>query len=377
MGQKVTKKIIICLILSTLTFGVTIFSYLSYQNSRIERFSSDSTSINKSSTEMQKNKSLKTILLFTTGSEGISASEVEYTGVGVKRGSMKDGLTDSIMLFKIDPNSKKVVGISIPRDTLIESTGRRINEAYLSTGVNGLVDQVYQLTGIYAEHQISVNFNGFAQIIDILGGVKVEFPEPVYDKNAKLHITKPGCTLLDGKTALAFTRARTYLTLNDEGRYVAGDKSSDWGRIERQQFITKSIINKIKDGNNLYKIPYVINSLTGSIKVDKGLSVSEILQLGKLATEPTLQIKFYTYPGTGKNINGASIIVPNKDHFNSLILEIHSFLGETSLIPVTQQKKAEYVDENGVVRDEIEVNVAKIQSEPTSQHVIHKYSECQ
>lgn len=346
MGK--SKIYIISLVTVLLLILTSILLFLVYQNNRIDRFSAPGNAITKDKSEyLQDTTGNATFLVFTTGSKDLTAEEVDYTGVGKVRGGMKDGLTDSIMLFRVNSQNKRVAVISIPRDTYLESTGRRINEVFVTEGVDGLVERVGQLTGIRADHQISVNFNAFAQIVDILGGIQVYFNEPVLDKNAKLRIDKAGCTLLDGKNALAFARARSYLTLNENGVYTSSSLSSDWGRMVRQQFIVGSILKKIKSNNNIAKIPHVINSLTGSLTVDRNLSITDMLSYAKIAADSNIEMKYFTFPGIGKSINGASVILPSMDEYISMRKEIDEFIEDTnnSKESSTPQRESEGVNE--------------------------------
>ena len=118
--------------------------------------------------------------------------------------------TDSIMLARIDPVDKKVTLVSLHRDTMVdmgEYGVNKLNAAYVF-GVPALsVQTVSQLAGVDISHYAEINFDGFHEIVDALGGIEVDVPMTIDDEDAGGHLDA-GLQTLNGDQALILCRAR-------------------------------------------------------------------------------------------------------------------------------------------------------------------------
>jgi len=142
-------------------------------------------------------------------------------------------LADIIMVLHLDPVNKTASLLSIPRDLFSPMpTGSPVGpfqkiDAALNDGQGGpnnLVAAVEQDYGIPVNGFIELNFNGFINSVDALGGIKVYFPEPVWDAESLLWIPSSGCWHLNGTQALALVRAR-HLQYDPPGD---NEPRSDW-----------------------------------------------------------------------------------------------------------------------------------------------------
>src|SRR5919204_635633 len=102
----------------------------------------------------------------------------------------------------------------------------------LAGGPDLVVRTVQQDFGIPIHHYLLVNFDGFRDIVNALGGIRMAFPYPARDSLSGLHVAQPGCRHLNGHQALAVARSRHYHYLRD-GRWTY-DPASDLSRIKRQ-----------------------------------------------------------------------------------------------------------------------------------------------
>jgi LCP family protein required for cell wall assembly len=196
------------------------------------------------------------------------------TGIGAR--------SDTTILVHVSADRKTVYGVSLPRDAMVtrpectSKDGKTIpgakdqifNAAYSLGGPACTAAQVESLTGLYIDHYVSIDFNGFKDMVDAVHGVNVCIPEDVND--TAHHITlKAGTQQLDGQQALNYVRERYALSSN-----------SDIGRMKRQQAFIASMINKVVSAGTLTRPSRVYNFLkaaTASIVTDPGLS-----SLGKL-----------------------------------------------------------------------------------------------
>jgi LCP family protein required for cell wall assembly len=130
----------------------------------------------------------------------------------------KNGLSDTLMLVRMDPTHHMVSLLSIPRDLWVDIPGvgySKINGAY-STGGDALaLKTVESVTGVKPNYLLNVDFSGFQRLVDTLGGVYVNVDQYYYNPTANSQADgwseidiKPGYQLLSGVNALAFSRYR-------------------------------------------------------------------------------------------------------------------------------------------------------------------------
>jgi len=182
-----------------------------------------------------------------------------------------EGLTDTIMIVSINPLTKKIAVVSIPRD--LYQNGRKINEIYKMYGINKLKDTLTDITGINIDKYIIVDFKAFVALIDNLGGIDIDvkksftdnqYPDP-NGKFVEISFTA-GQQHMDGITALKYVRSRK--------------STSDFDRSERQQQVLQSLRQKITALDlvgNFNTILSIYNNIKDNITTD--LNLFEILAL--------------------------------------------------------------------------------------------------
>ncbi len=227
-------------------------------------------------------------------------------------GSDKSQRSDALMLVHFARGNTRIDAVQIPRDTLVDlpacqdtgsgtfagGTNQMINSA-LEGGPACSVKAVETLTDIRIDHFVQLDFDGFASMVNALGGVNVCLDEAMVDVDAKLDLPA-GKQKLGGKDALALARTR----------HAVGD-GSDIGRLGHQQVVMSSIIEQARSTNVLTRPDRLfkfLNALTSSITVDEG--ISSIPALTGLANRaravPDDGITFVTMP------NGAAPSDPNR-----------------------------------------------------------------
>lgn len=193
------------------------------------------------------------------------------------------GGSDTTILFHLSADRKFAYGISIPRDTVIDrpecykkggavipaQAAAQWNAAYAVGGPACTIRQVEQLTGIRVDNYIVVDFNGFKDMVDALGGVEVCIPEDIEDEEHGITL-KAGTREIKGQQALSYVRVRHI-----------GD-GTDPQRIKRQQAFMASMISKAVGADTLaqpVKLTKFINATTSSLKTD----FENIAQLADIA----------------------------------------------------------------------------------------------
>ena len=193
-------------------------------------------------------------------------------------------LADVIMLVRLDPGAKSAWVLSIPRDLWAEIPGaqdHKINAALLIGGAPLLVETVSSMFDVEINHYIEMDFAGFQQVVDTLGGVPVWFPHPVRDPKSHLSIETPGCHVLGGEQALQYVRSRTYTEFMDgRWRITGGD---DFARIARQQdFLVLALDRAISRGaRNPTTIVGMIDAGAAFVAFDQDLTLGELVSLAQ------------------------------------------------------------------------------------------------
>ena len=135
--------------------------------------------------------------------------------------------SDSMILTRVDPQNKKVTMVSLHRDTEIEIDGygtQKLNASYAIDGPAGAIRAVSQMAGVPISHYAEINFDGFKDVVDALGGVEVDVPMEINDDMAGGHVDA-GPQTLSGEQALILCRARhAYDEYGDGDRYRAANQ---------------------------------------------------------------------------------------------------------------------------------------------------------
>jgi LCP family protein required for cell wall assembly len=183
--------------------------------------------------------------------------------------------TDALIIAHVDPASHRIALLSLPRDLIVAVPGygeTRINaanvwgETYGAPG-GGLPlarKTVEHLLGISIDYVIYIDFQGFIEAIDAVGGVIVDVPKELYDPQfptmdygyTEAHFL-PGQQRMDGATALMYSRIR--------------HPDSDFARMRRQQQVLVGVLASLRDQNvvdSLGRIEEVTTALRDYVRTD-------------------------------------------------------------------------------------------------------------
>jgi LCP family protein required for cell wall assembly len=219
--------------------------------------------------------------------------------------------TDTIMIVQLDPGRDSAAMLSFPRDLLVplcDGSEGRINSAYqigVQTGVGGpscLVRTVKEYTGIPINHYVQVDFQGFVEFVDRLGGVRMHLDQPIVDDSA--HIDLPaGCQTLDGREALGFVRVRKI--------------DSDFGRIARQQRFIREVIEQLSSARIAVDVPRLfglVGAAATAVETDHSLSLGVMRQIAFSFRELSSdRIDARTVPAYNRTIGGAAYVVADSE----------------------------------------------------------------
>lgn len=209
-----------------------------------------------------------------------------------------DGRSDTAMVVNISAHGDRAKVISIPRDTMVRrpqcgntppSGLVMFNSAFTTGGAACTVKTVEAMTNIRIDHFIQIDFQGFARLVDAIGGVEITLDEPIHDQKSGLNVSA-GKSTLNGQQALAFVRTR----------YSIGD-GSDLNRITMQHKFLAALAQKLKNENWLSdpgKTFDLAEEATKSIVTDEELgSLSKLAELaGQLHGLTPEAIEYLTLP---------------------------------------------------------------------------------
>lgn len=227
---------------------------------------------------------------------------------------------DVIIVATLRPGAKEASMFSLPRDTRVAIEGHghdKINHAMSYGGIPLVESSVENLLGIEIDHYVKVNFDGFINVIDALGGVNVDVPARMYKPLEAIDLL-PGYQTLDGADALAFVRWR-------------GDGTGDYGRIERQQQFIAALTEKIK-GMSMSQALNVVSAVMDSIETD--MSVRQMTSYGTTVLGMgTESIKTYSFVGSELWLNGVNYVEPDMTAIADIVNKMQHGEPEPEVVP--------------------------------------------
>ncbi|WP_110241305.1 LCP family protein [Nocardioides gilvus] len=210
---------------------------------------------------------------------------------------------DMTMLLHVSGDRKDAYGISLPRDAMVARpecvrddgpaqparSPAMFNEALTVGGASCMVQMVESLTDVRIHHTVLVDFNGFVDMVDAVGGVEVCIPTEVNDPEHDIFLSA-GTQVLKGDLALDYVRERYQLSV-----------TGDLGRMKRNQAFIASLINKVFSSGTLTRPDQLygfLSAATASLHLDEGLaSLSSLVSLALEFRETGLDdIRFITVP---------------------------------------------------------------------------------
>jgi LCP family protein required for cell wall assembly len=192
--------------------------------------------------------------------------------------------TDSITLLRVDSSKHRLAYLSIPRDLRVEIPGHgtsKINAAMQLGGPALAVKTVRVLTGLPINHVVVVDFSRFEDLIDKLGGITIDVPEPIVSKFDCPYPTEERCARwdgwrfakgtqhMDGRRALIYSRVR---------KNKLNPADTDFSRAEHNQDVLNAVAGKLTGFGTLVKLPFIGDDLVAPLATD--ISTQGFIGLG-------------------------------------------------------------------------------------------------
>lgn len=227
--------------------------------------------------------------------------------------------TDTMIFMHVPASHDRAYLVSIPRDLYVHvpqsktnadfgDTMAKINAAYAWGGLPLVVETVEGYTDVRVDHVVLLDFAGFKEVTDALGGVDMHIEQDVQSIHPPKRTFKAGMNHLNGAEALDYVRQRY--------QFAEGD----FARMRHQQQFMKALVDKAASSGTLsnpFKLHSFLQSTTAAMKVDQDFSLTDLaMQLRGLRGE---DLTFMVNPHQGsQTINGESVVVSDKAKASSL-----------------------------------------------------------
>ncbi|MBM7567918.1 LCP family protein [Paenibacillus sacheonensis] len=217
--------------------------------------------------------------------------------LGVDQRDKEIGRSDTMIYTVVRPIDGAMLMVSIPRDTYVDIVGKRtkagrqwkdkITHAYAFGGAKMSVETVEKLFGEPVGHYATINFKGFRDVIDAMGGIPLPITKDLVNDDAdhEKFVVKAGKDVYNGTEALNYVRYRE-------------DAGGDTSRAGRHQVFLNAIMNKASSVGQWTKIPQMMDIMGGNFSTD--LTPEHMIDLAKsMLQSDNRTIYSHTLKGNG------------------------------------------------------------------------------
>ncbi|MBS4190242.1 LCP family protein [Bacillus sp. FJAT-49705] len=243
--------------------------------------------------------------------------------------------SDVVMLVTVNPQTKEISLLSIPRDTrtMVPAAGykTKITESYSYGGVESTIETVNEMLDVPIDYYITTNFEGFEDIVDTLGGIEVDVPFTFKSQltgSLKWKTFYEGPMELNGNEALAYVRMRKK------------DPQGDKGRNDRQQQVIKAIIDKGTSISSITKINDILGDLGDNVKTN--IPPSKFASFMKLYSKlKDTEIQNLAIEGTDEYINNIYYYIPDEESLTEVSSALNDTLNNTKEKNLTDNQSSQ------------------------------------
>ena len=284
-GRRAAKWVLRVLIAVPLVLVLAGVALLLYASAQIDR---------QQVNGLQASSPQNILITGTDSREGLTREQQNELTTGSQGGN----LTDTIFLLQV--GGGRTAMLAFPRDlyvTRCDGSRGRINAAVQIGGPGCLVQTITELSGLEISHHLEVNFLGFRDIVDAVGGVEVCLDAPIVDQDSGLDLPA-GCQRLDGVEGLGYVRVRKI--------------DNDLQRIKRQQQFVKALASEVLSPAvlaNPVRLVETTTTVANAITADTRLGPIDMVRTGWAMRGLANGLdNAYTVPATGAMIGGASVL---------------------------------------------------------------------
>ena len=290
--RTVGRVILASVVVLALVTGLGVVYLIRHLNGNIETGSFDALGDGRPEKTYTGNGDPLNILVMGDDTREGAGNEIDGEG---------GGGSDTTILVHLSADRERAYAVSIPRDSIVDrpecgdspaANDVMWNAAFSVGGETCTADQFEQMTGVLLDHYVVIDFNGFGEMVDAVGGVPVCVPKDIVDRKHAIFVPEGDPSLLSGDQALDYVRAR-YV-----GKLI---EQNDISRIRRQQEFIGALVREVKSAGTLTRLDRVVNFLdaaTRSLRTDEELG--SVTRIGKIALQLQSigldKVKFVTLP---------------------------------------------------------------------------------
>lgn len=242
--------------------------------------------------------------------------------LGVDGDTFSSTRSDTIMIAVVNPQQSKVSLLSIPRDLRVEIPGEeghdKINAAFSRGGVDLTAKTIEETFGIHTDYYATINFKGFQEMVDAIGGVQVDVEK---DMTFSDRITKTQFSLNKGPQSLNGIQALNYARFRKDGE-------GDFGRMRRQQQVIRAIVDQTVAFRNIPKIIDIIQVVDKNFNSNVSFKDLGLLALKMRNLEGDKIETLKLNAGTDM-INGVSYVTASQDQIQEAAQKVFDALDDT------------------------------------------------
>ncbi|PTX53724.1 LytR family transcriptional attenuator [Melghirimyces profundicolus] len=234
--------------------------------------------------------------------------------MGVDKRGNDRGRSDSMVVLTVNPRTDSTLMFNIPRDTRTKIVGKgiqdKINHAYAFGGVPMTMKTVENFLQVPIDYYVKVDMEGFAQIIDTLGGVDVHNQFAFHYEGYSF---PEGALHLNGVKALKYSRMRY------------DDPRGDLGRNERQRQVLRAVMDKAASPSILADLTEILRSLGSSVKTN--ISPDELQKMSRDYRTAVQNVNTIEIKGSGTKISGIYYYIVSEQERNRISEAMNNQLG--------------------------------------------------
>jgi len=247
------------------------------------------------------------------------------------------GIADVVLLTVLPSDGSEPFIVSLPRDLYVHNRCTagysRLNATLHGCGdINGVTAlslAVEDFTGIAVDHFALFDFEGFADIVDKVGGVEICVDHDRRDWRANLNIAA-GCTTADGTLTLAWVRSRHPQDYVD-GRWQTVEGASDLLRNQHQQEVVLALVDKLKTFDSPQNLAKTVEDMTEAFTLDDRLGIGEAIALAwKLRNLDIATINRLEVPVVYATTNQGQSVLRATRPFDEILAELYPNLLEAA-----------------------------------------------
>ncbi|SFJ90457.1 transcriptional attenuator, LytR family [Paenibacillus sp. UNC496MF] len=218
--------------------------------------------------------------------------------LGIDQRNKEIGRSDTMIYAVVRPKDEAILMLSIPRDTYVDIVGKttksgrrwqdKITHAYAFGGAKMSVETVEKFFGARVDHYATINFKGFRDVIDAMGGISLPITKDLVndDPDHEKFVVKAGKPVYNGTEALNYVRYRE-------------DAGGDTSRAQRHQVFLNAIMNKASKVGQWTKIPHLMDIMGDNFSTD--LTPEHMIDLAKSMLKDTDRTIYgHTLKGEGR-----------------------------------------------------------------------------